>query len=121
MNKRVMVVDDSRVLHTQMSKMLQNTEYEIVKFCRDGESAIEAYGECKPDVVTVDIIMPGMDGLETSKAILEKWPDAKIIVTSSLVYTETIDEAQKIGAKGFISKPLKKEDVFEALEKALEA
>lgn len=76
MSKRVMVVDDSRVLHAQMSKLLQDTDFEIVQFCRDGESALEVYGECKPDVVTVDIIMPGMDGAETSKEILEKWPDA---------------------------------------------
>lgn len=116
-----MVVDDSRVLHAQMSKILQESEYDIVQFCRDGESAIEAYGKCMPDIVTVDIIMPGMDGLETSRQILAKWPDAKIVVTSSLVYTETIEEAQKIGAKGFISKPLKPEEVIEALNKAMEA
>lgn len=115
-----MVVDDSRVLHAQMSKLLQDTDFEIVQFCRDGESALEVYGECKPDVVTVDIIMPGMDGLETSKEILERWPDAKILVSSSLAYDETIDEAEKLGAKGFISKPLNREEVINALNQALE-
>lgn len=114
-----MVVDDSRVLHTQMSKILQGTDFEIVQFCRDGESAIEAYGECKPDVVTIDIIMPGMDGMETSRAILEKWPDAKIVVSSSLVYNETIDEAAKIGAKGFIFKPLNRDAVISTLTRAV--
>ena len=115
-----MVVDDSRVIHSQMSKILQETDFEIVQFCRDGESAVEAYGNCKPDIVTIDIIMPGMDGLETSKEILTKWPDAKILVASSLAYDETIEEAEKLGAKGFISKPLNKEEIVNALNRALE-
>lgn len=115
-----MVVDDSRVFHAQISKLLEDTDFEIVQFCRDGESAIEAYGECQPDIVTIDIIMPGIDGLETSKAILEKWPEARIIVSSSLAYDDTIEEAQKLGAKGFICKPLKREETIEALNKALE-
>lgn len=114
-----MVVDDSRVLHAQMSKLLEGTDFEIVQFCRDGETALEVYGDCKPDVVTVDIIMPGMDGLETSKEILEKWPDARILVTSSLAYDDTIEEAEKLGAKGFICKPLKRDEVIKALNGAL--
>lgn len=120
MSKRIMVVDDSRILHSQMAKILQDTDFEIVKFCKDGETGVEAYGEYLPDLVTVDIIMPGMDGLETSKAILEKWPDAKILVTSSLAYDETVKEAMEIGAKGFIAKPLKKDEVISTFNRALE-
>lgn len=121
LSKKVMVVDDSRVLHAQMSKILQETDYEIVQFCKDGETALETYGDFRPDVITVDIIMPGIDGLETTRELLEKWPDARVLVTSSLVYDETIDEAQKLGAKGFISKPLKREEVIAALDSALES
>ena len=91
MKKRVMVVDDSRLVQVQLGDMLDGTDYEIAAYCRSGEDAIAQYNEINPDLVTMDIIMPGMDGLETSRAILEKYPDAKIIMVSSLAYDDTID------------------------------
>lgn len=63
-----MVVDDSRVVHTEMKKLLADTDFEIVGCCRSGEEAIAFYGEHKPDLVTMDIIMPGMDGLAAAAA-----------------------------------------------------
>ena len=119
MSTRVMVVDDSRVVFMQIKKMLQDTDFEIVQYCQSGESAIEAYGECNPDVVTMDIIMPGIDGFEAAKEILTKWPDAKIIMVSSLAYDETITQAEEMGLKDFIYKPLQREKIIEALEKAV--
>ena len=128
-----MVVDDSKVVHSQMHKILDGTDFEIVKCvkpcfittikysvhrthivlcnvippailqmdsrCTDfeivkcvksGESAIEEYEEVKPDVITMDILMPGVDGLKAAKEIIEKWPDARILMVSSLAYDETI-------------------------------
>lgn len=120
MSTRVMVVDDSRVVFTQIKKMLQDTDFEIVQYCQSGESALEAYDKCNPDVVTMDIIMPGIDGFETAKALLEKWPDAKIIMVSSLAYDETIKEAEAIGLKDFIYKPLQRDKIIEALTKAIQ-
>lgn len=119
MGKRIMLVDDSRVLKLQMQKVLEGTEYELAAYCQDGEEAINRYGEIKPDLVTMDIIMPGMDGLEAARMILEDDPEAKIIMLSSLAYDDTFEEAKAIGAKGFISKPFKREDVLAAFEKAL--
>ena len=83
MGKSVMVVDDSRVVHTEMKKLLADTDFEIVGCCRSGEEAIAFYGEHKPDLVTMDIIMPGMDGLAAARAIIGNWPDARIIMVSS--------------------------------------
>ncbi len=120
MAKRIMVVDDSRMICLQMKKLLEDTDYEIVAYCRDGEEAIEQYGQINPDLVTMDIIMPGMDGLETSQAILEEHPDAKIIVVSSLAYDDTFEEAKAIGAKGFLDKPFDKERLLEAFQEVLE-
>ena len=119
MRKRVMIVDDSRVVELQMKKMLEGTDYEVVSYCQDGETAIAQYDEVLPDLVTMDIIMPGMDGLETSRAILEKYPDAKIIMVSSLAYDDTIDEANSIGIKTFIYKPLDKDQLLSALDSTL--
>ena len=119
MAKRVMVVDDSRVQEVQIRKMLEGTDYEVACYCRSGEEALEAYEGVKPDVVTMDIIMPGMDGLETAQAILEEYPEAKIIMVSSLAYDDTFEEANAIGAKAFLDKPFDEEKLLAALDQAL--
>lgn len=120
MSKRVMVVDDSRIAYAQIRKLLDGTDYEIAEYCRNGESAIEAYGICNPDLVTMDIIMPDMDGFQAARAILEKWPQARIVMASSLAYDETLKEAKDLGTKGFVYKPFEKEALLEAFGKALE-
>lgn len=119
MGKRIMIVDDSRVVELQMKKMLQDTDYEVAAYCQDGETALAQYGEIMPDIVTMDIIMPGMDGFETAKTILNKYPDAKIVMVSSLAYDDTIDEAKSIGTKTFIYKPFEKEQLLSTFEKVL--
>lgn len=119
MGKRLMVVDDSRMVFLQMQNLLKDTEYEIVAYCRSGEEAIEQYGQVLPDLVTMDIIMPGLDGLESAKAILDEHPDAKIIMVSSLAYEDTFDEARAIGAKAFIDKPFEREPLLETFAQAL--
>lgn len=102
-----------------MRKLLEGTDYEVAHYCRSGEDALAVYDEVKPDVVTMDIIMPGMDGLETARAILEEYPAARIVMVSSLAYDDTFDEAKVIGAKGFIDKPFDKEKLLAALDAAL--
>lgn len=119
MAKRVMVVDDSRVQEVQIRNLLEGTDYEVVHYCRSGEDALAVYDQVNPDVVTMDIIMPGMDGLETAQAILEEYPEAKIIMVSSLAYEDTFDEAKTIGAKGFIDKPFDQEKLLAAMDEAL--
>ena len=118
MAKRVMVVDDSRMICVQMKNMLDGSEFEVTAYCRSGEEAVEQYGQIDPDVVTMDIIMPGMDGLEAAQAILEDYPEARIVMVSSLAYDTTFEEAKNIGARGFIDKPFVKEQLLEALEGA---
>ena len=119
MAKRVMVVDDSRIQEVQMRKLLEETDYEVACYCSSGEQALEAYGKVKPDVVTMDIIMPGMDGLETAQAILEEHPEAKIVMVSSLAYDDTFDEAKTIGAKAFLSKPFDRERLLGVLDQVM--
>lgn len=119
MGKRIMVVDDSRMVKLRMEDLLAETEYEIAAYCRSGEEAVEQYGQVLPDVVTMDIIMPGMDGLEASQAILEEHPEAKIIMVSSLAYDDTFEEAKSIGAKGFIDKPFDRDQLLALLDQVL--
>lgn len=119
MKKHVMVVDDSRVMELQMENLLKESDYDVAAYCRNGQEAIARYGEVLPDVVTMDILMPGMDGLETAQVILEEHPDAKIIMLSSLAYDDTLSEAKAIGTKGFIYKPFDKETLMAALDTAV--
>lgn len=112
-------MDDSRMMELQICKFLEESDFEMAAYCDNGEDAIARYGEIRPDVVTMDIIMPGIDGLETAQVILEEHPDARIIMVSSLAYDDTIEEADRIGAKGFLYKPLERQPFLEALEQAL--
>ena len=95
MSKRVMVVDDSRLVRVQLEDVLKGTDYEVAAYCRSGEEAIEQYGVVKPDLVTMDIIMRGMDGLDAAEIILKKNPDARIVMISSLAYEDTFERARE--------------------------
>ena len=79
MAKRIMVVDDSRVVRAEMEKMLEGSDMEICEFCRSGEEALEKFEKAKPDLVTMDIVMPGMDGMETCKMLRQRFTkDARL-------------------------------------------
>ena len=118
MSKKIMVVDDSRIAQLQLQKELPEEEYQVVACCQSGEEALNMYEEAQPDLVTMDIILPGMDGLETARTILTAHPNARILMVSSLAYDDAVEEANKIGAKGFIYKPFDQDQLLQALQKA---
>ena len=118
---KIMVVDDSRVVHAEMKKMLVDSEFEIVGFCRSGEEALEKFGEAKPDLVTMDIVMPGMDGMETCEKLRQRYPEANVYMVSSMAYDDMIDRAVELGAKGFLFKPFTKDALLEGLQGAFKA
>ena len=119
MKKRLMVVDDSHIMELQICKMLEGTDYEVAAYCENGEEAIARYGEVLPDIVTMDIIMPGIDGLETAQVITFEHGDAKIVMVSSLGDDDMLPEVREIGAQGVLFKPFTREALLEALDKAL--
>ncbi len=119
--KRIMVVDDSRVICAEMEKYLEGSEIEIAAFCRTGEEALERYEEVMPDVVTMDIIMSGIDGLQTCHAIKQRWPQACVLMVSSMAYTDMVDQAVSMGAKGFLFKPFTQESLLEGLRGVFKA
>lgn len=119
MKKRVMVVDDSRVMELQIKKLLENTEYEVAAYCENGEDAIARYEEVQPDVVTMDIIMPGIDGLEAAQVIMYEHDEARIVMISSLGDEDMLQEIYGIGAQAVVFKPLTREALLGALKKAL--
>ena len=119
MSKRIMVVDDSRLVRVQLEDVLKGTEYEIAAYCRSGEDAIEQYAAVQPDLVTMDIIMQGMDGLDAAEIILKNNPDARIVMVSSLAYDDTFERAKNIGARGFVDKPFHQEQLLKVFGQAL--
>ena len=119
MSKRIMVVDDSRLVRVQMEDALAGTEYEVAAYCRSGEDAIARYAEVRPDLVTMDIIMQGMDGLDAAEIILREHPEARIVMVSSLAYGDTFERAKAIGTRGFVEKPFHQEQLVRVFGEAL--
>ena len=119
MARRIMIVDDSKLVRVQLEDALAGTDYEVAAYCRSGEDAIEQYATVRPDLVTMDIIMQGMDGLDAAEIILKKNPDARIVMISSLAYGDTFERAKAIGARGFVDKPFHQEQLLKVFEQAL--
>lgn len=118
MSKKIMIVDDSRIAQLQLQEILAGTDYEVTACCQSGEDALDQYDKVNPDLVTMDIVMPGMDGLDTARILLQTHPDALVLMVSSLAYDDTINEANRIGAKGFVYKPFDQEQILQALQTA---
>lgn len=113
----ILIVDDSKIMRINLKKLVEELGHKVVAEAADGKSALEEYEKCMPDVVTMDITMPGMSGIEAVKAMIEKFPSAKIIMVSSHSQKEMVVEAISKGAKHYILKPIRKEMLVQVLEK----
>ena len=107
--KRVLIVDDAAFMRFSIKNMLQGTEYEVVAEAENGQEAVEKYNIFKPDLVTMDITMPVMTGLEAVQAIMVLDPNARVIMLSAMGQEEMVKAAILAGAKSFIVKPFQKE------------
>ena len=114
--KRVLVVDDSRTSRRILKDILDKAGYEVTGEAINGKEAVELYDRRLPDVVTMDITMPEMDGIEALKQIRKAHPDAVIIMVTAAGQKEKMMEAVKLGAAEFVAKPFVEETVLEALE-----
>ena len=114
----VLIVDDAAFMRLNLKNILKG-DYEIAGEAEDGEDAVGKYQDLNPDIVTMDITMPNMDGLEAIKAIMDIDPDAKIIVCSAMGQQKMVVKAVELGAQDFIVKPFNEDRVLEAVEKAL--
>ena len=120
MGKSVLIVDDSIFIYESIKEMLLDSSFQVIGHAKSGETAMELYDELQPDLVTMDIVMPDMNGLESARNILERYPNAKILMIRSLAYEDTIREAEEIGTCGFLSKPIERDTLIEALDQCLE-
>lgn len=119
MGKRVLIVDDAAFMRMMIKNILTKHGYEVVGEAANGKEAVKLYKQLKPDVVTMDITMPEMDGIEGVKAIRAIDPNAKIIMISAMGQQAMVMEAIQAGAKDFIVKPFQQERVLQALERVL--
>ncbi|WP_019391826.1 response regulator [Priestia filamentosa] len=119
MSKRILVVDDAAFMRMMIKEILTKNGYEVVAEAADGLQAIEQYKEHKPDLVTMDITMPEMDGIHSLKEIKKVNPNAKVIMCSAMGQQAMVIDAIQAGAKDFIVKPFQADRVIEAISKTL--
>jgi two-component system chemotaxis response regulator CheY len=115
----VLIVDDALFMRMMIRDILSKDGFEVVAEAENGVEAVEKYKETKPDLVTMDIVMPEMDGIEAVKQIMKLDPNAKILMCSAMGQQPLVVEALEAGAKDFIIKPFQPSKVIEAAEKAL--
>lgn len=113
---RILVVDDSLITVKKLSGMLTALGHRVVHTAGTGQEALSAYETCKPDLVTMDITMPDMDGIEATRRIREKHPEALIIMVTSHGQEKMVLDALKAGAKGYVLKPFREEKLKEVVE-----
>ncbi|WP_410772414.1 response regulator [Fontibacillus sp. BL9] len=120
MNK-ILVVDDAAFMRLMLKTILSKNGFEIVGEAENGQDAIEKYRTLAPDLVTMDITMPVMEGVEAVRQIKAIDPDAKIIMCSAMGQQAMVVESLQAGARDFIVKPFQEERVLESIRKALGA
>ena len=119
MGKKILLVDDAAFMRMMLKDILTKNGYEIVGEAENGAKAVEKYGELKPDLVTMDITMPEMDGISALKNIRSIDSNAKVVMCSAMGQQSMVIEAIQAGAKDFIVKPFQADRVLEAVKKVI--
>lgn len=119
MSKRVIVVDDSMYMRTLIKDALTKEGFEIVGEAPNGEAAIDLALELKPDLITLDNILPDMIGTDILKVLMDEGLEAKIIMVSAVGQQSVINEGIELGASDYIVKPFTAEDLISVVNKHL--
>ena len=117
--KRVLIADDAIFMRIALKTILERNGFEIVGEAEDGAIALEKYKLLRPDIITLDITMPVMDGLEALKQIKAFDKNAKVMMISAMGQETIVREAVMLGAIGFVIKPYKEETIAKAFSKLL--
>ena len=115
----ILIVDDASFMRGSLKYIAEFSGHTVVGTAKDGREALELYRQLKPDLVTLDILMEGMDGLSALEGIMNEEPAAKVIMVTALGQEEKQEEAQRLGASGYIRKPFKQEEVADEIESVL--
>lgn len=117
MAKRILITDDALFMRVTLKNILTQNGYEVCGEAANGEESVKLYQELKPDLVTMDITMPEMDGITALKEIKKIDPQANVVMCTAMGQKNMVVEAIQSGAKDFIVKPFQPERVLEAIKK----
>ena len=112
---RFLIADDSLLSRKMLEKIITDFGHTVVGESKDGEETVQMYEALKPDVLTLDITMPIMNGIECLEKIISKHPEAKVLIVSAIGKSSMVLEAMKNGAKYYVTKPLDEKKVIEAI------
>lgn len=121
MAKRILITDDALFMRVTLKNILTQNGFEVVGEAANGLESVKLYNELKPDLVTMDITMPEMDGISAVREIRSADPGAKVIMCTAMGQKNMVVEAIEAGAKDFIVKPFQPDRVLEAVNKLLAA
>ncbi|MDH4161582.1 MAG: response regulator [Nitrospirota bacterium] len=116
---RVMVVDDAAFMRGSLKFIIETAGHQVVAEVDKGEDALRLLKQHRPDIVTMDILMKGQDGLATLRQIREVDPNAKVIMITAMGQDTKQEEARKLGAAGYIRKPFKQTEIVSEIERVL--
>ena len=116
---KILIVDDAAFMRGSLKYIVEGAGHSVVAMAKDGQEALKLYRKLKPDIVTLDILMSGMDGLTALKAIKKEVPEAKAIMVSALGQEEKQKEAYELGALGYIRKPFKQTEIVDEIRRVL--
>ena len=114
---KVLIVDDAAFMRISIKNMLTKNGYDVVGEAENGRIGVEKYKELSPDIVTMDITMPELSGLDALKEIVKFNPKAQVIMVSAMGQEAMVRDAIVSGAKGFIVKPFKEDGIIAAIKK----
>ena len=117
---KLMIVDDSKLMRMSIENWIVKENIELVATAANGIEALTLFEEFSPDIVTLDITMPEIDGLTVLQEIMKSKPDTKVIIVSALSDKDVALEAMTKGAASYVNKPFTQEDLLEALEEVLD-
>jgi two-component system chemotaxis response regulator CheY len=117
---RIVLVDDAVFMRRQLREILEGGGYDVVAEGEDGAAALELYETHRPDLMTLDLVMPRMSGVEALKELRRRHPEARVVVCSSVSDQPSIFEAIGLGARDYVLKPISPERILAAVAKALQ-
>ncbi len=119
MSRTVLIVDDAIFMRTMIADILKSAGFEVVGEASSGVEAVEKYKELKPDLVTMDIVMPDMGGIDAVREIIKTDPEARILMCSAMGQQGLGVDAIQAGARDFVVKPFQPSRVLEAVQRLL--